>query len=602
MALVKRVYADGNTVITAQNLNDIQDEIIAQGGSIGNEYDDTADYAVGDYCVHGGNLYVCNTPITGGEDWDATHWDEVNIGDTLESLNKTADFSRTLTRPNLLDNWYFIGGGSQQGGGQFPINQRGQASYTSSGYCIDRWRTSNSAVSVTVQSGRIDIANSNATTRYTFEQYLNSPSALRGKTVVGSILFSDGTLKSGNGSISATVPGSNTNVNLFNFGTNCTYRIEVRSDGDIKAILLIGASETVSISAIKLEIGSTQTIAHEENGTWVLNELPNYEEQLIRCKSSTADSSDTYANNVISYNAPNPNLLDNWYFVGGGSQQGGGQFPINQRGQTVYTGTVYGIDRWKGTNANANVSIANSGYLRFYGTSGNNVWLQCWSDNKAIYGKTITISMLLNNGTLLTASGTLTTSAVSVNTGFTTTAVGGINFGIYKTSSGNWFAQIGNVQNGGSVVNADVVAAKVEIGSTQTLAHQENGTWVLNEIPNYQQELAKCQRYCFAINASQNAEIGLAFAGSVSNLTFDIQNPVDMPDTNFTITASSNSAVVVSQTSFSNGITSTGFSANNRTTRTSSIQIQVTANSLTISSVYKVYLKNGESLLFSRDL
>ena len=43
------------------------------------------------------------------------------------------------------------------------------------------------------------------------------------------------------------------------------------------------------------------------------------------------------------------NMLDNWYFVGGGSQQGGHQLPINQRGQTTYTGssTFWSIDRWK---------------------------------------------------------------------------------------------------------------------------------------------------------------------------------------------------------------------------------------------------------------
>ena len=29
---------------------------------------------------------------------------------------------------------------------------------------------------------------------------------------------------------------------------------------------------------------------------------------------------------------PNRNLLDNWYFVGGGSQQGGELLPINQQG------------------------------------------------------------------------------------------------------------------------------------------------------------------------------------------------------------------------------------------------------------------------------
>jgi len=30
-----------------------------------------------------------------------------------------------------------------------------------------------------------------------------------------------------------------------------------------------------------------------------------------------------------------------------------------------------------------------------------------------------------------------------------------------------------------------ITAAKLELGDTQTLAHLENGVWVLNEIPNY---------------------------------------------------------------------------------------------------------------------
>jgi hypothetical protein len=41
----------------------------------------------------------------------------------------------------------------------------------------------------------------------------------------------------------------------------------------------------------------------------------------------------------------------------------------------------------------------------------------------------------------------------------------------------------------------NIKAIKLELGSEQTLAHQENGQWVLNEIPDYGQELAKCQRY-----------------------------------------------------------------------------------------------------------
>ena len=41
-----------------------------------------------------------------------------------------------------------------------------------------------------------------------------------------------------------------------------------------------------------------------------------------------------------------------------------------------------------------------------------------------------------------------------------------------------------------------LVAIKLEVGDTQTLAHQnEYGEWVLNEIPDYAEELWKCQRY-----------------------------------------------------------------------------------------------------------
>lgn len=50
----------------------------------------------------------------------------------------------------------------------------------------------------------------------------------------------------------------------------------------------------------------------------------------------------------------------------------------------------------------------------------------------------------------------------------------------------------------GSVAGTfDIKAAKLELGPTQTLAHQESGQWVLNEVPEYGEQLARCQRYQF---------------------------------------------------------------------------------------------------------
>lgn len=48
---------------------------------------------------------------------------------------------------------------------------------------------------------------------------------------------------------------------------------------------------------------------------------------------------------------------------------------------------------------------------------------------------------------------------------------------------------------------AKAVAAKLELGTTQTLAYQdEDGNWQLFETPDYGEELAKCKRYLQMIN------------------------------------------------------------------------------------------------------
>lgn len=101
------------------------------------------------------------------------------------------------------------------------------------------------------------------------------------------------------------------------------------------------------------------------------------------------------------------NLLDNWYFIGGGGQQGGGQFPINQRGQTSYTGAVYTIDRWKGSN-NYGSSQINSTGLTVSGST-NFYALNQRIENGAnlLNDRTVTISALLTNGKLITGTVTL---------------------------------------------------------------------------------------------------------------------------------------------------------------------------------------------------
>lgn len=177
---------------------------------------------------------------------------------------------------------------------------------------------------------------------------------------------------------------------------------------------------------------------------------------------------------------PNRNLLDNWYFVGGGSQQGGGQFPINQRGQTSYTNAQtikYTIDRWI-LGWSKTMTITESGLV--FDPSPELYQQTDPVDAAQIIGKLITITVLDSENHLYTVSavynGTDTITDPDVKVSFAPSHGG-------KPHS--FWIRANNV-----------IAAKLEFGPAQTLAYQdEDGNWQLFETPSFAEEMAKCQRY-----------------------------------------------------------------------------------------------------------
>ena len=180
---------------------------------------------------------------------------------------------------------------------------------------------------------------------------------------------------------------------------------------------------------------------------------------------------------------PNPNLLDNAYFGN----------PVNQRGQTEYTGAGYGIDCWKMASGVTNaVTVENDGLKVTFNSAAYLVQI---IKNPAVFsGKTVTISALcgdIGNGLQIRirANGSFVCNVSCVTNGVANTTV---------TLPDNLTAmqfEFGSASTAGYSVK--IKAAKMELGTEQTLAHQENGKWVLNEIPNHDEELAKCQRYQF---------------------------------------------------------------------------------------------------------
>lgn len=173
----------------------------------------------------------------------------------------------------------------------------------------------------------------------------------------------------------------------------------------------------------------------------------------------------------------NPNLLHDWYFVD----------PINQRGQTEYTGTyVYSIDRWKIADIRYKVSSHTVTTLTLNPEVGRKFFQPVEvrePDSKKVYTFSAIVGGKLYS---VTANDTITSQTL-------------MPFGrLILWSSFNGVKNIEiNFDSSPENESIEITAAKLELGSQQTLACQDaDGNWVLNDPPpNKTLELLKCQRY-----------------------------------------------------------------------------------------------------------
>lgn len=211
--------------------------------------------------------------IISGADTPAELREKLEIrGDTIPvSATDPTPVSEALTasgggvNPNLLDNWYFAN----------PINQRGQTEWTTAnGYAIDRWKPAGSGKMLLTNDG------------------------LKCVDIYAHQFFEKGLIKKGTYTLSVLAddsPNSFTGVLGF-WGANADIGYSVKKDNgfatttievpqdhdDYNPFVYLGLNHT--FKAAKLELGSTQTLAHKEGDKWVLNEIPDFGEQLRRCQ------------------------------------------------------------------------------------------------------------------------------------------------------------------------------------------------------------------------------------------------------------------------------------------------------------------------------
>ena len=261
-------------------------------------------------------------------------------------------------------------------------------------------------------------------------------------------------------------------------------RMGIDGTGSVSSVNSKSPDENGNVALAAADIATSGGVSVEAK----LDTLDEEKQPLLTPGDNISITGNTIATKAFPCN---PNLLDNWYFGN----------PVNQRGQTSYTGSGYAVDRWK-MSEGVTVEVANGALNISYSTPGWN--LGEFLDNMLVPGVTYTLSCIYK---------------ASVNPIRLVVAWGDSQFFYNEASpiSDDWalaqitgtipanatisFNQVVIQSLGSSTGDFSLKAVKLELGSQQTLAHQDaDGNWVLNEIPDYGEQLRRSQRYLIPIN------------------------------------------------------------------------------------------------------
>lgn len=169
------------------------------------------------------------------------------------------------------------------------------------------------------------------------------------------------------------------------------------------------------------------------------------------------------------------NLLDNSWFVN----------PINQRGQTVYTGSGFTVDRWRTWSASATITLPGDG-VRSDGTDSC-VLYQGVEAHKVKLNTAYTAAAGYSDGTIVCKSGVLTESN---------------NIGVWSSDAQIYLAY----NNGNPFVRLWHATKTIQWAAIYP------GAYTAETLPayvykGYAAELAECQRYYLHVGADSNAWI-----------------------------------------------------------------------------------------------
>lgn len=214
-----------------------------------------------------------------------------------------------------------------------------------------------------------------------------------------------------------------------------------------------------------------------------------------------------------------PNLLDNWYFGN----------PINQRGQTHYKikDLVYTIDRWKSSGSlntyhYGTLDISDD-YVLIKSDNASMGIHQVLENVSDLNGKTVTLSFLAE---IISGKYVVSIKDKQTKQSDRMEPNGKQLYTLTTTVDIDGDSTLKCLFDGIDASSAKIYAAKLELGSTSTLAYRnDSGEWMLNDPPpNVALELAKCQRYSLSVGEN----ILRSSMKSPNTLCFTMPTPTTM--------------------------------------------------------------------------
>lgn len=207
----------------------------------------------------------------------------INAERLQEISDNLSYVSNNMTNQNLLRNGTFPAG--------CIVNQRGKTSYAGTGYGVDMWYTTGATLSVDVTAEGVKLYKNNASANPAWAQALDTD-AVVGQTVTVSMLYKGSgegaslrVAQSGGIVTLANVPDWTLVQKTFVAGKWSIGTLADHIIVSIQCFESMDVKQELHIKAIKLELGEQQTLAHQNgDGAWVLNELPDYGGELLRCQ------------------------------------------------------------------------------------------------------------------------------------------------------------------------------------------------------------------------------------------------------------------------------------------------------------------------------